>query len=190
MDLANALREERKSAELQPLDEDFYQQVGTYLTGMGQELSQIIDPFSVEAQILQDTLKSERSSLNKLIDQRIKKIVRRALEEPFGRKQPGAALVSGMTAEETEIYRQMLSTIALGRESILSHMTPTERPLTGKKDILREYEVVRLLDDVPMFAGVDGKNYLLARDDVVVLPAVHARNLRNKNLASEVKIQR
>jgi DNA replication initiation complex subunit (GINS family) len=36
MDLANALREERKSAELQPLDEDFYQQVGTYLTGMSQ----------------------------------------------------------------------------------------------------------------------------------------------------------
>ena len=95
-----------------------------------------------------------------------------------------------MTAEETEIYRQMLSTIALGRESIFSHMTPTERPLTGKKDISREYEVVRLLDNVPMFAGVDGKNYHLVRDDVAVLPAVHARNLRNKNLASEVKIQR
>ena len=156
MDLANALREERKSAELQPLDEDFYQQVGTYLTGMGQELSQIIDPFSVEAQILQDTLKSERSSLNKLIDQRIKKIVRRALRN--ARSASREEVFSGMTAEETEIYRQMLSTIALGRESILSHMTPTERPLTGKKDILREYEVVRLLDDVPMFAGVDGKN--------------------------------
>jgi len=69
------LREERKSAELQPLDEDFYQQVGIYLTGMGQELSRVEDPFSVEAQILQDTLKSERGSLNKLIDQRIKKIV-------------------------------------------------------------------------------------------------------------------
>jgi len=188
MDLANALREERKSAELQPLDEDFYQQVGTYLTGMSQELSQLVDPFSVEAQILQDTLKSERSSLNKLIDQRIKKIVRRALRN--ARSASREEVFSGMTAEETEIYRQMLSTIALGRESILSHMTPTERPLTGKKDILREYEVVRLLDDVPMFAGVDGKNYLLARDDVVVLPAVHARNLRNKNLASEVKIQR
>jgi len=131
MDLANALREERKSAELQPLDEDFYQQVGTYLTGMGQELSQIIDPFSVEAQILQDTLKSERSSLNKLIDQRIKKIVRRALRN--ARSASREEVFSGMTAEETEIYRQMLSTIALGRESILSHMTPTERPLTGKK---------------------------------------------------------
>jgi DNA replication factor GINS len=39
-----------------------------------------------------------------------------------------------------------------------------------------------------MFIGVDGKNYQLARDDVAALPAVHARNLRNKNLAAEVKI--
>ena len=37
MDLANALREERKSAELQHLDKDFYQQVGKYLAGLGQE---------------------------------------------------------------------------------------------------------------------------------------------------------
>ena len=66
MDLANALREERKSAELQHLDKNFYQQVGVYLAGLGQELSQVEDPFSVEAQILQDTLKSEKNSVNKL----------------------------------------------------------------------------------------------------------------------------
>ena len=67
MDLANALREERKSAELQHLDKDFYQQVGIYLSGLSQELSSLQDPFSVEAQILQDTLKSEKNSVNKLI---------------------------------------------------------------------------------------------------------------------------
>ena len=43
MDLANALREERKSAELQHLDKDFYQQVGVYLAGLGQELSRVED---------------------------------------------------------------------------------------------------------------------------------------------------
>ena len=59
MDLANTFREERKSAELQHLDKDFYQQVGVYLVGLGQELSRVEDPFGVEAQILQDTLKSE-----------------------------------------------------------------------------------------------------------------------------------
>jgi hypothetical protein len=38
-----------------------------------------------------------------------------------------------MTEEEEEIYRQMLSAIANGREAILAHVAHTERPLTGKK---------------------------------------------------------
>ncbi len=188
MDLANALREERKSAELQHLDRDFYRQVGVYLAALAQELSQVEDSFSVEAQILQDTLKSERNSVSKLLDQRVKKIVRRALRS--ARSASREEVLPGMTEEEEEIYRQMLSAIATGREAILARVSQTERPLTGKKDIYREYEIVRLLDSVPEFVGVDGKNYLLAKDDVVVLPAVHARNLRNKNLASEVKIER
>lgn len=188
MDLANALREERKSAELQHLDKNFYQQVGVYLTGLGQELSSVVDPFSVEAQILQDTLKSEKNSVNKLLDQRVKKIVRRALRSARSASREETLL--GMTEEEEEIYRQMLSAIASGRVAILAHVAHTERPLTGKKDIAREYVIVRLLDSVPLFVGVDGRNYLLRKDDVAVLPAVHARNLRNKNLASEVKIER
>ncbi|VVB72981.1 Uncharacterised protein [uncultured archaeon] len=181
------LRDERKSAELQHLDLNFYQQVGSYLASLGQELSKVEDPFSIEAQILQDTLKSETNRINKHIDQRVKKIIRRALRNARSASRDDA--FQGMTGEEVEIYRQILSAIASGREAILAHVSHTERPLTGKKDISREYEIVRLLDSVPMFVGVDGKNYLLAKDDVVVLPAVHARNLRNKNLASIVKIK-
>jgi len=188
MDLANALREERKMAELQNLDKDFYQQVGSHLAELERELSKVEDPYSVEAQILQDTLKSERGSVNKLIDQRIKKIVRKAVRS--ARSASRDEIPSGMTSEEDEIYRRMLSAIVEGRETILHHASHTERPLTGKKDISREYEVVRLLDSVPIFVGIDGRNYLLSRDDVVALPAVHARNLRNKNLADLVKIKR
>jgi len=188
LDLANALREERKSAELQHLDKDFYRQVGVYLAGLGQELSSLQDPFSVEAQILQDTLKSEKNSVNKLIDQRAKKIVRRALRS--ARSAAREESFFGMTEEEEEIYRQMLSAIATGREAIMAHVSRTERPLTGKKDICREYEVVRLLDSVPLFVGVDGRNYLLRKDDLAMIPAVHARNLRNKNLACIVKFER
>ena len=66
----------------------------------------------------------------------------------------------------------------------------TEKPLTGRKDISQEYEIVRLLDGVPTFIGVNGKHYLLFKDDVVALPAVHARNLRNKSLADIVEIKR
>lgn len=188
MDIANTLREERKSAELQQLDKNFYEQVGAYLAGLEQELSRVDDRYSVESQILQDTLKSERGSLNKLIDQRLKKIVRKVVRN--ARSASKDAVFQGMTDEEEKIYAEMLSAVIQGRETILAHISRTERPLTGKKDISQEYEIVRLLDSVPMFVGVNGRNYLLSKDDVVALPAVHARNLRNKNLAIEVKIER
>lgn len=188
VDLANTLREERKTAELQALDRSFYQQVGDYLASLEQELSKIEDNYCVEAQILQDTLKSNRGSLTKLIDQRMKKIVRKAVKNARSESRDDAC--HGMTLEEEEIFRQMLSAIHAGRETILAHVARTERPLTGKKDISQEYEIVRLLDSVPIFVGVDGRNYLLSKDDVVALPEVHARNLRNKNLAVQVKIER
>lgn len=188
MDLSNTLREERKTAEFQKLDKNFYEQVGLYLAGLEQELSKITDPYSVEAQIIQDTLKSERNSVNKLIDQRMKKMIRRVVKN--ARSASREDVLRDLTAEEEQIYTQMLSAIQTGRETILAHIAHTERPLTGKKDIPQGYEIVRLLDSVPMFVGVDGKNYRLSKDDVIVLPDVHARNLRNKNLAVEVKIER
>ncbi|MGD0953122.1 MAG: hypothetical protein ABR985_12145 [Methanotrichaceae archaeon] len=187
VDLSNTLRDERKTAEFQKLDKNFYEQVGLYLAGLEQELSKITDPYSVEAQIIQDTLKGERNSVNKLIDQRMRKMVRRVVKNARSASREDVLL--DLTSEEEQIYTQMLSAVVTGRETIQAHIAHTERPLTGKKDIPQGYEIVRLLDSVPMFVGVDGKNYLLTKDDVVMLPGVHAKNLRTKNLAVEVKIE-
>ncbi|HWQ19272.1 MAG TPA: hypothetical protein VN455_05790 [Methanotrichaceae archaeon] len=188
LDLANALRDERKVAELQRLDKSFYQKVGTYLAGLELELSRIEDPYCVEAQIIQDTLKSDRNSVNKLIDQRMKKIVRKVIKA--ARSASKEESLDCMTTEEGLIYQQLLKVLLQGRETILAHLARTERPLTGKKDITQEYEVVRLLDSVPIFMGVNGRRYLLSVDDVVALPAVHAKNLCTKKLAHKVKIKR
>ena len=187
VDLSNTLRDERKTAEFQKLDKNFYEQVGLYLAGLEQELFKITDPYSVEAQIIQDTLKGERNSVNKLIDQRMRKMVRRVVKNARSASREDVLL--DLTSEEEQIYTQMLSAVVTGRETIQAHIAHTERPLTGKKDIPQGYEIVRLLDSVPMFVGVDGKNYLLTEDDVVMLPGVHAKNLRTKNLAVEVKIE-
>lgn len=189
LDLANALREERKSAELQPLGNDFYHRVGLYLAELEMELSRVHDHYSVEAQIIEDELKSGRKTVTKLIDLRIKKVTRRALRRASSSSR--SDVMEGMTDEEQEIYKQLLLSITKGRESIIAHLAhdTTERPLTGKKDIGQEYAAIRLLDSVPMFIGVDGRRYLLSKDDVVMLPIVHARNLCNKQLASEVRMR-
>jgi DNA replication factor GINS len=117
----------------------------------------------------------------------MKKMVRRVVKNARSASREGVLL--DLTTEEEQIYTQMLSAVVTGRETIQAHIAHTERPLTGKKDIPQGYEIVRLLDSVPMFVGVDGKNYLLTKDDVVALPGVHAKNLRTKNLAAEVKIE-
>jgi DNA replication factor GINS len=117
----------------------------------------------------------------------MKKMVRRVVKNARSASREGVLL--DLTTEEEQIYTQMLSAVVKGRETIQAHIAHTERPLTGKKDIPQGYEIVRLLDSVPMFVGVDGKNYHLTKDDVVMLPGVHAKNLRTKNLAVEVKIE-
>jgi DNA replication factor GINS len=97
-----------------------------------------------------------------------------------------------MTPEEELIYRQMISAVLQGREKILASITGsrTERPLTGRSDKAEEYAVVRLLNSVPTFIGVNGKRYILTKEDVVMIPAVHAKNLCDKGLAYDVKVKR
>ncbi len=60
----------------------------------------------------------------------------------------------------------------------------------GKKDINKEYIVVRLLKDIPTFVGVDGRNYTLAKEDVAVLSAVNAKALINRNAAIQISVKR
>ena len=190
LDLANLLRDERKMAELMQLDKDFYRQVGAYFAGLEADLSNIEDHYSVEAQIIEDELKGARKSIGKLIDLRLKKISRRVLKDASFASKESAALE--ITPEEELIYRQMISAVLQGREKILASITGsrTERPLTGRSDKAEEYAVVRLLNSVPTFIGVNGKRYILTKEDVVMIPAVHAKNLCDKGLAYDVKVKR
>lgn len=188
LDLANVLRGERGSAELQHLEGDFYRVAGRHMASLEKDLERLEDHFGMEAQIIEDELKSSRKSIIKLIDLRIKKIAKKALMQASSSTPPKPP--NGMTEEEVVLYRTILEAVTRCREEILSNLSrpSTERPLTGKKDIAKEYIAVRLLETVPMFVGVDGKRYALRKDDVVMLPEIHARNLCSKNTAVEVRM--
>jgi DNA replication factor GINS len=59
-----------------------------------------------------------------------------------------------------------------------------------KKDISKEYIVVRLLRDIPTFVGVDGRNYTLAKEDIAVLSTVNAKALINRKAAVQITVKR
>lgn len=189
LDLVNLLRKERKVAELLPLEPGFYQKVGVYLAELERDHSEVKDPYSVEAQIVEDELKAARGSIGRLIDLRIKKITRKVQRAGSASRD---VAIKGMTPEEERIYRQTLAALTEGRESILAQVNQvkrqtTERALTPKRGMTQEYALVILMESVPTFVGVDGRRYSLMRGDLVMLPALHAKNLCNKNLARELK---
>ncbi|MRG76750.1 MAG: hypothetical protein C5S33_03170 [ANME-2 cluster archaeon] len=57
----------------------------------------------------------------------------------------------------------------------------------GKKDLNKEYIVVRLLKDIPKFRGADGRNYRLGAQDVAVLPKVNAKPLIKRKVAVQIE---
>jgi DNA replication factor GINS len=59
-----------------------------------------------------------------------------------------------------------------------------------KKDISKEYIVVRLLKDIPTFVGVDGRNYTFAKEDVAVLSTINAKALINRKAAIQIMVKR
>jgi DNA replication factor GINS len=68
--------------------------------------------------------------------------------------------------------------------------TTKEIPIEDKKDISKEYIVVRLLKDIPTFVGVDGRNYTLAKEDVAVLSTINATALINRKAAIQIMVNR
>jgi len=190
LDLANILRKERRTPDLEILENDFYDQVGEYLAELEEDLADIGDHYSVEAQIVGDELKAARGGIGRLIDLRMKKITRKVQRASSSSKELS---LKGMTPQEEQIYRQMLSALIQGKEVILAQVNradrpSTERALMAKKGMSQEYILVSMIDSVPTFVGVDGKRYTLFKGDLVTLPLVHARNLCDKNLAREIDL--
>ena len=126
--------------------------------------------------------------------------------------------LDSMTSEERIFYNKLLEVMTEWRSEIVNSIFKREKPvyhkpevlqqedklpeilsaeksdiskeLPDKKDISKEYIVVRLLKDIPTFVGVDGRNYTLAKEDVAVLSTVNAKALINRKAAIQIMVKR
>jgi DNA replication factor GINS len=193
INLGNILREERKS-KLVPLEAGFYGKVKEYLESLEGERSKTEDQYSTKSLMIEDELKSARKYIENIIALRTAKIVREVSLRVSSRESQEKQYLEAMTPEERGFYEQLYELMKNWRGSLLEPIlksksykkdakeAKTESSL-GKKDINKEYVVVRLLRDVPTFLGIDGRSYTLAKEDVAVLPIVNAKVLINRNAA-------
>ena len=218
INLHNILREERKS-KLVPLENDFYEKVAGQIHDLQDEKNRIEDIYGTKYAIIDDELKTARKSIENIIERRIGKIIKEASLRASSRQKEKQDIES-MTEEERRFYNRLLELNTEIRKELLDKIikkekqaagsqaeatleiheketqketqieTPKETPPEDKKDISKEYIVVRLLKDIPTFVGVDGRNYTLAKEDIAVLSTVNAKALINRKAAIQITVKR
>ena len=92
-------------------------------------------------------------------------------------QNPVAAVAA--VAEGQQIAFSEKSAVAKGQSPVAE---PVAEPYKG------EYKTVRVLKDVDLFRGVDGRDHFLHREDVAMIPAIHAKNLIRSGHAKEIHV--
>ncbi|HLB70791.1 MAG: hypothetical protein OIN88_04565 [Candidatus Methanoperedens sp.] len=207
--LKDILREERKpGSKLTRIENDFYEKVAMQIRELAEEKKKIDDTYSTKYAILEDELRTARKAIENIIEKRTAKIIKLASISAQSKEKEKQELDS-MTREEQAFYNRLLELMTDYRSELLERILSKKEKLMiqeqqttrtpgeirskeanseGKKDISKEYIVVRLLKDIPTFVGVDGRNYTLAKEDVAVLSAVNAKALINRNAAIQISV--
>jgi DNA replication factor GINS len=196
-ELNTLLTKERElDNKLQEIGDSFYEEATAYIRKLEDE-RRAASRYQ-EMDMLTDELKNARIVIEGIFDIRRRKIIEFASVSVSGTRMD----IQGLTAKERSMYETIVSAFERGRKEIL---IPVLEPISGQnaaKNILGETTtkekpienpvsvdagedlmMVKVLKDIPRFVGVDGRQYQLSSEDVVVLPKANALVLCNKNVA-------
>lgn len=200
-DLRAAQADERRSEKLQELPDSFYEDAAGYIESLREERDACEDPYSDEAQRLNDELSSARQVAEAIYERRVGKVVKMASLSANGH----TATEDRMTLEEREMYESIVNEIRAGQERVEgllegalkegdtepSEDTEQKGTEEAAEDTRQEttddgYATVRVVEPLPEFVGTDGREYSLGEEDVARIPEENARALCEKEAAVEV----
>lgn len=214
--ILQAYREESQRRALSPLEADFWERVQALVTGLRDDLEaeSAQDPNSAKAALLRDELKKVLKRRDQIYQYRERKqallaasaasgaqvdtspltsVERQAFQATVEVFQAGRERAFGGTPRETpgtEAAAQRAEPPAKGTKTAPSsekspkaaaNPAPKPRPKATKPLVL-----VRILEDVPPFLGVDA-TYRLQKEDVISLPPEVAQILLDQGKAREIR---
>ena len=203
-DIMGLFRQENKSSQLIKVDPALYEKIGDYIKSLRKESEREIamNPMSQASMMLNDQLKKSIDKAKRVYELRQRKIALLALRKVAGDNPD----TNNLTPDELVLFSSLTSVLGAHKDSKADFEELGPR-FTQPKDVEILPEVptdgtcekkaaaktvaetadalvlVRVLEDVPTFAGVD-KDYKLRKEDVVSLP----KNIAN-TLLSHGKIK-
>lgn len=182
-----------KQPKLSQLDPDFFDRVLKQIQELESEKSGA-EPDSKQDEDITELLDIIKVQIRDIMDVRMYKIIRIASSQSAKRDKSDPPV---MTHEELKFYNALLGLmtawrqecldIVFGRKQIKKEtVTVPELPKENKKDIRKDFILLRLLRNVPTFVGMDERNYTLAKEDVVMVPTVNAKALIMRKAAVQI----
>lgn len=117
-DLREAQSRERRSDSLQELPDSFYSDAAEYIDQLKQKRDALDDPYSEEAQRLNDALNTARQVTEAIYERRVGKVVKLSSLSANG----VSVDESGMTREEKELYDSVMNEISANHDYVVGQV--------------------------------------------------------------------
>jgi DNA replication initiation complex subunit (GINS family) len=207
-ELMSVHRQESKQNSLVKISSDFYDRTAGYLDALGQRLNESRSSGSDVSGMLHNQLNTAREKSAEVYETRMRKIALMSMVAAFG----GEAKMENAVPEELEAFETLKSFFTEHSRKTMATRPENGEPAKGVNPSAAKEEarpapkkaeekpkqqgeapapnqeiiLVRILEDLPTFAGTD-KNYHLSKEDLISLPRNIADILVKHNKAIEVR---
>lgn len=215
-DLRSILLSERETGRLTTVAPDIFEKGHEELASITKKVYAFEDPFTDEARSQIDETLSIRQTLQDLFAIRSRKILALTIMHAEGNYYDREE-VKRMIPAEREMFDQITASIEECQGVLLHNVTPVSRAVSvvtaeeeeaGEPEQYHEEEhaelpssppktklphsppcvLVRVLEDMESFMGVDGRIYALAKGDIVTLPERNAAVLSERNIVLNINL--
>ena len=205
-DIMGLFRQENKSSQLTKVDPALYDKMSAYIKTLRKESEREIamNPMSQASMMLNDQLKKAIDKSKRVYELRQRKIALLALRKVAGDNPDTGSL----TPDELVLFSSLTSVIGAHKDSNADFEelgprftqprdvtelpgAPSAKACEDKKPegtgdkTTSDLVLVRVLEDLPTFAGVD-KDYKLKKEDIISLPRGVANTLVSHGKASVI----
>lgn len=209
--LRKVLLSERETGRINQIPHDLFDRTHAAVSSLLEKVYAIEDPLSDEARALIEETMSIRETAHELFVIRAKKILTLAGSQAQG-NYIDREETKKMIPAEREMFDRIVAAISAGQGALLSSLhqplplgdepgpDPGQEPAPSpgahpgpapaSPPVSPPYAIVRVLDDMEAFMGVDGRIYALGKGDIVTLPERNAEVLVERNIALNMNLSK
>lgn len=209
------LHKERNTASLQMLPETFHEDVREYLKKLEDEKTEAGGERG-RSELVEDEIRNARMKAEDIIQRRIGKIVKLASSGmgtlPKGMLEEEAKIFEGVKNYVEQGKERLFALLSSENEGAIKSESIREDEREEQKNEQddaeaveqrfkeveqldsaessnqnEEMHIVRILEDIPTFMGIDGEIYNVGKEDVIMLPKTNAEILCRRGVAVRIK---